>query len=117
LHKHKVVDIYNKFLNQIEVCIIDIAAELVKLGDTRFKLISTTFDINSTINEYTSVTAKYISDMISNVETLKSSSNLVQTDTSLNEIKSYLDSYAGFVLVLIDVEKIPSNGREITGTY
>jgi hypothetical protein len=27
------------------------------------------------------------------------------------------DHYIGFVLVLIDIEKIPSNGREITGTY
>jgi hypothetical protein len=35
----------------------------------------------------------------------------------MTEIKSYLDSYAGFLLVLLDIEKIPSNGREITGTY
>jgi hypothetical protein len=101
----------------MDVCIIDIASELVRLGVTRFKLRSTTFEIRSTINEYTNVTTKYICDMTANVEALKSSFNLVQTETSLNEIKSYLDSYTGFVLALIDIEKIPKNGREITGTY
>jgi hypothetical protein len=61
----------------MDVCIIDIAAELVKLGVTRFMLRSTTFEIRSTVNEYTSVTAKYILNMKSNVEALKSSGNLV----------------------------------------
>jgi hypothetical protein len=35
----------------------------------------------------------------------------------LQEIKDYLDSFVGFILVLIDIEKIPKNGREVTGTY
>jgi hypothetical protein len=61
----------------MDVCIIDIAAELVRLGVTRLMLRSTTFDIRSTINEYTSVTAKYILNMKSNVEALKSSGNII----------------------------------------
>jgi hypothetical protein len=61
----------------MDLCIIDIAAELIRLGITRFKLRSTTFEIRSTINEYTNVTAKYISDMATNVEALMSSFNLV----------------------------------------
>jgi hypothetical protein len=80
LHKHRVVDIYNKFIDQMDVCIIDIAAELVRLGVTKFRLRSTTFDIRSTINEYTNVTPKYISDMISNVEALTSSFNITDRD-------------------------------------
>jgi hypothetical protein len=61
----------------MDVCIIDIAPELVKLGVTRFMLRSTTFEIRSTINEYTNVIAKYILNMRANVEALKSSGNLV----------------------------------------
>jgi hypothetical protein len=76
-YKLKVADIYAKFLAQIDVCVVDLAAALLNLGTTRFKLRSTTFEIDSTINEHTTITVKYISDMRANVEALKHSFNLV----------------------------------------
>jgi hypothetical protein len=97
----------------LDVCVVDLAAELYKLGVKNFMVKSTTFEIeevlvSSVINADFDA---YMDTVRASIDQLNESGNLIEDETSLKEIRDYLYSCIGFVIVLIDIEKIPNNRR------
>jgi hypothetical protein len=115
----KIVDIYYSFIKHLDVCVVDLAGELYKLGVKNFKVRSTTFEVeealvSSVINaDYIA----YVGNVRANIDLLRETGNLIEGATSLKEIRDYLDSCIGFVVVLIDIGKLPNNGRMERGSY
>jgi hypothetical protein len=103
----------------LDVCVVDLAGELYKLGVKNFMVKSSTFEVeealvSSVINADFDA---YMDTVRSNIDLLRESGNLIEGETSLKEIRDYLDSCIGFVVVLIDIEKLPNNGRMERGSY
>jgi hypothetical protein len=115
----KIVDVYYSFIKHLHVCIVDLAAELYKLGVKNFNVRSATFEIEeSPISSVVNADfIAYLDTVRSNIDHLIKTGNLIEGKTSLKEIRDFLDSCIGFVMMLIDIEKIPNNGRQITGTF
>jgi hypothetical protein len=97
----------------LDVCVVDLAAELYKLGVKNFMVKSSTFKIEEAL--VSSVVKAdfdaYMDNVRANIDQLNKSGNLIEDETSLKEIRDYLDYCIGFVIVLIDIEKIPNNRR------
>jgi hypothetical protein len=76
LYKLNIVDIYYSFIMHMDVCVVDLADELYKLGVKNFVVKSTTFEIEEALVSSV-VKADYIAY-------LNKSGNLIEEETSLD---------------------------------
>jgi hypothetical protein len=103
----------------LDVCIVDLGAEFIRLGVEDFKIHSTSFKI---ADSYVGILmdesySGYLKTLRASIDQLKETGNLIEGKTSLAFIRDYLDSCTGFVVVLVDVEKLPNNRRIARGDY
>jgi hypothetical protein len=85
LHKLRIVDVYSKFLDHLDLCIVDLATELLNLGVRDFKLHSTRFeiadsDVGVLVDEAYST---YLKTLKANTVHLREQGNLIEGTTSL----------------------------------